>query len=128
MGGAPAALTTTSLKLAILAGAVTFGGSAFAQEREGAEDLEAVLQESVVATPTRSTGVASAAPATTSTVSAEDLQRYGIRSLAEAIDFLSLGMVTQSDTSRQRSGMPMLGARGVLLNNNNQVLLLLNGH
>jgi outer membrane receptor for ferrienterochelin and colicins len=88
-------------------------------------ELEAILQESVVSTPTSSSAAASTAPAVTSTISSEDLQRYGIRSLAEAINFLSVGMVSQESLI---GGRPQVGARGVMLLDNSQVLVLLNGH
>jgi len=88
-------------------------------------ELEAILQESVVNTPTAASAAASTAPAVTSTISSEDLRRYGIRSLAEAINFLSVGMVSQESLI---GGRQQVGARGVMLLNNSQVLVLLNGH
>ncbi|HMI87928.1 MAG TPA: hypothetical protein VK550_27785 [Polyangiaceae bacterium] len=51
----------------------------------------------------------------TSTLSSEDLQRHGIRSLAEAINFLSVGMVSQESLI---GGRQQVGARGVTLLNN----------
>jgi outer membrane receptor for ferrienterochelin and colicins len=88
-------------------------------------ELEAMLQESVVSTPTTASAAASTAPAVTSTISSDDLRRYGIRSVAEAINFLSVGMVSQESLI---GGRQQVGARGVMLLNNSQVLVLLNGH
>src|SRR4029077_1237339 len=67
----------------------------------------------------------SAAPALSTTITAEDLKLFGIRTVAEAIDFLSLGVVA-SDPLRT----PDVGARGVLFANDDgkHFLLLVNGH
>lgn len=114
----------------VFAGAVALwlfaSRSARAEPASGAGDLEAALQEAVVTTPTRAGGnAASTAPAVTSTISAEQLEQYGIRSLAEAINFVALGMVTQN---ARLGDAQVVGARGVLLGGNSQVLVLLNGH
>lgn len=88
-------------------------------------DLEALLEQSVVTTASKSAETGSTAPAISTTITAEDLRRYGIRSLAEAIDFLSLGAVT-SDPLKAVD----IGARGIILpnDNGNHFLLLVNGH
>lgn len=88
-------------------------------------DLEQALEQSIVTTPSRSSQPANIAPATSSVITAEDLQRHGIRSLDEAIDFASLGMVTQNPLHAVE-----VGARGVLLTADygNHVLLLVDGH
>jgi outer membrane receptor protein involved in Fe transport len=92
---------------------------------EGPSDLEAALSEPVVTTASQTAEDQSAAPATVTSISAQDLRRYGIKTLAEAINFLSLGMVTQSNLDDVE-----IGARGVLLtgDNNDHVLLLIDGH
>jgi outer membrane receptor for ferrienterochelin and colicins len=88
-------------------------------------DLEQLLGESIVSTPSNNQETATTAPATSSTVTAEDLRRYGVRSLDEAINFLALGMVTSSPLHAVE-----IGARGVLLSSDygNHVLVLLDGH
>ena len=93
--------------------------------RADTDDLRALLSESVVTTASAAPDSASSAPATSVTISAEELRRYGIRSLDEAIDFLALGVVT-SDPLRT----PDIGARGVMLahDNGRHFLLLVNGH
>lgn len=90
----------------------------------GGEDLEALLQQTVVTGATKSAEVSSVAPATVTVITAESLNQYGIHSLDEALNFLSLGMVTQNPLHSVD-----IGARGVLLTGDfgNHVLLLLNG-
>ena len=96
--------------------------SAFAA---GASDLEAVLAEPVVSGASDNPEDDSVAPATITTITADDLRRYGIQTLDQAINFLSLGMVTQDNMDGAE-----IGSRGVLLTGDygNHVLLLLNGH
>jgi outer membrane receptor protein involved in Fe transport len=88
-------------------------------------DLEGLLDQSVVSTASESAEAGSVAPATVSVVTAEDLQRYGIHTLNEAINYLSLGMVTSQPLHSVE-----LGARGVLLTGDygNHVLVLVDGH
>ena len=109
-------------RLAALLGATLYAPVSRAQ---GAGDLESTLNENVVVTTSTSAQRASTAPATSITLTAEDLRLYGIRSLDEAINFLSLGVIT-SDPLRT----PDIGARGVLLpdDNGKHFLLLVNGH
>lgn len=92
---------------------------------DDAPDLEALLQESVISGASKVAEAASDAPATTSTITAEDLRRYGIRSLDEAIDFLAMGLVTSNPLHSVE-----VGGRGVLLTGDygNHVLLVLDGH
>lgn len=94
------------------------------QEQEDLDELTAVLSEPVVSGVSRSAESSSTAPATVTVLTAEDLRRYGLRSLDEALNFLSLGMVTQNPLHSVD-----IGSRGVLLTSDfgNHVLLLLNG-
>jgi outer membrane receptor for ferrienterochelin and colicins len=96
-----------------------------AAEADDPSDVEALLAQPVVATASHTAEDASTAPATTTTITAEDLRRYGIHSLDEAINFLSLGMITQNPLHSVD-----IGARGVLLTSDfgNHMLLLVNGH
>ncbi len=89
------------------------------------ESLESALSQSVVTTASTQAESASSAPATSSTLTAEEIQTYGIRSLDEAIQFLAVGLVV-SDPLRT----PDLGARGVLLpgDDGKHFLLLVDGH
>ncbi len=88
------------------------------------DDLEALLGQSIVSTPSKSAETSTTAPATSSTITAEELRAHGLRSLDEAINFVSLGMVTtQSEHAVE------IGARGVLLTADygNHILLLIDG-
>jgi outer membrane cobalamin receptor len=86
-------------------------------------ELEGLLEQPVVTTASKTAESASAAPGTTSSISAEDLRRHGIRSLAEALNFLGLGTVASP-------GSDDLGARGVTLVRDfgSHYLILVDGH
>lgn len=92
---------------------------------DDASELDELLSESIVSTPSRSSETATTAPATSSIVTAEDLRSYGIRSLDEAINFLALGMVTTAPLHAAE-----IGARGVLITGDygNHVQVLLDQH
>ena len=68
---------------------------------------------------------ASSAPALSTSISGEDLRRYGIKTLSEAIDFLSLGVASSDNLNGGE-----IGARGVLITGDrgSHFLLLLDGH
>jgi outer membrane receptor for ferrienterochelin and colicins len=89
-------------------------------------ELEALLSEKIVTTASRTAETGSTAPATVSSISAQDLRRFGMRNLADAVNFLSLGMFAQESPLDGQE----FGARGVALvgGNNAHVLLLINGH
>jgi len=95
-----------------------------APEEDFAE-LRGLVEEPILSTASQSLEAASAAPATSTSISADDLRRFGIRSLDEAINYLSLGMLTQNPLHSVD-----IGARGVLMTADfgNHVLLLVNGH
>ena len=88
-------------------------------------DLDELLGQSIVSTPSKGSETDTTAPATSSVISADELRRYGIRSLDEAVNYLSLGMSTSSSGHTAE-----VNARGVLLNGDygNHVLLLVDGH
>jgi outer membrane receptor for ferrienterochelin and colicins len=98
--------------------------SATAMDESGS-DVQALLDENIVTTASKSLETGTAAPATSTSITAEDLRRYGIHSLDEAIDFLSLGVVTGNPLRD-----PDIGSRGVLMtgDHGNHFLLLVNGH
>lgn len=98
------------------------GASASAQPLS---DLEGLLAEPVVSGASKSAERSSDAPAVVSVVTAEDIRRYGLRSLNEVINYAALGMVTTNPLHSVE-----IGARGVLLNGDygNHVLLLVDGH
>jgi outer membrane receptor protein involved in Fe transport len=107
-----------------LAAGLVLSGAPLARADEPS-DLEAALSEPIVAAASKSAEDESTAPATTTTITADDLRRYGIHSLDEALNYLSLGFITQNPLHSVD-----IGARGVLLTADfgNHVLLLLNGH
>jgi outer membrane receptor protein involved in Fe transport len=99
--------------------------TAEAARADDTSDLEGLLSETVVVSASRSAEVSSTAPAVTTTLTADDIRRYGIHSIDEAIDFLSLGAATSS-TLRAAD----IGSRGVLIprDQGSHFLLLINGH
>ena len=92
---------------------------------ESGSDIQALLDENIVTTASKSLETGTAAPATSTSITAEDLRRYGIHTLDEAIDFLALGVVTANPLRD-----PDIGSRGVLMtgDHGNHILLLINGH
>jgi outer membrane receptor protein involved in Fe transport len=106
-----------------LAGAaVLWATAARAQEDR---DLSSLLDEPVVTTASSTAETGTTAPATSSIVTAEDLKRYGMHTLGEAVSYLALGVASQHKLDDEE-----LGARGVELVNDtgNHFLLLLDGH
>ena len=89
------------------------------------ENLEALLDQSVVTTASTRVETNAVAPGTTSVISADDIRIHGIRTLNDALNYLSLGMFT---TSPAHGGE--IGSRGVLVTADygNHVLLLIDGH
>ncbi len=87
--------------------------------------LEATLDEPIVTTAAQSAQKQSVAPATTVTITSDDIRRYVLHTLDEAINFLAAGMATSSTLMRSE-----IGARGVQIPGDygNHVLLLINGH
>ncbi|MCC6216075.1 MAG: TonB-dependent receptor [Polyangiaceae bacterium] len=89
------------------------------------EDVEELLDEPIVDTASRQSEGSSTAPATMTVVSSEDLERYGLRTLDEALSFAALGVVTTQPLHAVE-----IGARGVLftVDYGNHFLLLIDGH
>jgi outer membrane cobalamin receptor len=113
------------LLLAAVAGA-TFALSLHGPARaEGTPELETLLDESIVTTASKAAETETTAPATSSTLTAEDIRAFGIHSLAEAINYLSLGAITFDPLFTAE-----IGARGVFLKGDqgNHFLLLVDGH
>src|SRR4051794_9129966 len=72
--------------------------------------LERPLSEPIVSSASKQAEDAGSAPALSSSLTAEDLRRYGVRTLAEAIDFLPIAVSTSENLDGGE-----VGARGVLL-------------
>jgi outer membrane receptor for ferrienterochelin and colicins len=113
------ALLSSTVALAL---ALSFAATARAQSSDALEEL---LGQTIVSTPSRDSETDTTAPATSSVITAEQLRQLGIRSLDEAINYVSLGMVTSTSLHTHE-----IGARGVTINGDygNHVLLLLDGH
>lgn len=108
-----------------LAGSIAVGCALSSEGTARADDLQELLNETVVTTASKSAETETSAPATTTTISSDDLRRYGIHTLAEALNYLSLGVWTQSNGLATDAG-----ARGVILTGDqgSHMLLLLDGH
>ena len=89
------------------------------------DDLEAALEQSVVTTASQTAETKESAPATATVITAEDIHRHGMRSLNEALNYLSLGVFTTNPAHGVE-----VGARGVLIAGDygNHLLLLIDGH
>lgn len=100
--------------------ALAYAPTAAAQNAE----LEAVMETSIVSTPSKSAESSVTAPATSTIITAEDIRRHGLRSLDEALNYAALGMVTTNPEHAVE-----IGARGILLSGDygNHVLLLIDG-
>ncbi len=88
-------------------------------------DIQGLLNETVITAASKSSERGSTAPATSTILTAEDIRRYGLHSIDEAIDFLSLGVVTSNPLRAVD-----VGARGVMLTRDqgDHFLLLVDGH
>jgi outer membrane receptor for ferrienterochelin and colicins len=88
------------------------------------DDLDALLNEKVVTGASSVAETTRDAPATSTVITGDELRTYGARTLAEAIDMLSLGAMTA-----QASDSGEIGARGVLIahSGGQHFLLLING-
>lgn len=104
---------------------IVIGGLSYPSRADDDTDLESLLNETVVTTASKSAEAMTSAPATSVVITAEDLRAYGIHTLGEAVDFLSVGALSSTESSE--GGM---GARGVIIpsDDGNHVLLLINGH
>ncbi len=114
-------LRSSGLVVGLFVAGLFVAGRAHAEE----DALEALLSESIESTSGKSAGASDSAPALSISITAEDLRRYGIRTLAEAYNFLVMGIDAEDPLSD-----PEVGARGVLVTGDRgkHVLLLLDGH
>ena len=96
-------------------------------DASGLRDLEALLDESVVTTASRSAERASTAPATVFTITSAEMRTYGIRTVDEALDYLGLGVYTAS--ARDYTAPSDVGAQGVLIRDRGRhILVMVDGH
>ena len=66
-------------------------------------ELDALLSEEIITTASRTPESSRTAPALSTSITAEQLRIYGIRTLAEAIDFLALRVASSGPRPRWRS-------------------------
>ncbi|MDP9000241.1 MAG: TonB-dependent receptor, partial [Myxococcota bacterium] len=94
--------------------------------RAGDQDLEGLLNEAVVTAASDTAETGRDAPATSTVITGESLQRYGIQTLAEALNLLGLGTMSGQSTA---GGSTDMGARGVTIANSHweHFLLLIDG-
>ncbi|MFT3710207.1 MAG: TonB-dependent receptor [Archangium sp.] len=105
--------------------------AAFAGTPDGGTDeletgeLAALLDTAVVSGPSRTKERVDDSPATVTVVTSAQLRTLGIRTVHEAMNFLSMGMVAQDPLHAVE-----VGARGVLLSGDygNHFLVLIDGH
>lgn len=90
-----------------------------------ATDIQSLLNEQVIVTAASTAQRESATPALSTTITSEDIETFGFRSIAQAVDFMSLGVFTGNPLRT-----PDIGSRGILFENDNgkHFLLLINGH
>ncbi len=90
-----------------------------------ADDLANMLDQAVVSTASKNGEDALTAPATTWTVTRDDLERYGMNTIADALGFLALGTQVESSSDGDE-----VGVRGVLVSGDygGHMLLLIDGH
>jgi outer membrane receptor protein involved in Fe transport len=92
-----------------------------------AAELNAALSQQIVSGASRTAETAEQAPVAATVIRAEDLRRYGIRTVAEALSFLSMGTFLLGG---QISDSQTVGARGVVADgdSNNHFLVVVDGH
>ncbi|HZU81980.1 MAG TPA: TonB-dependent receptor [Polyangiaceae bacterium] len=114
----------TARRLASIAAAVAAAVTC-PEARAGGQDLEGLLNESVVTAASQITETGRDAPATSTVITGEELRRYGVRSLAEALSFLALGTSAGQPTGATTE----LGARGITISGSNweHFLLIVDG-
>lgn len=108
--------------LALALAALTVPAQALAED---IASLETLLSEPIVSSASKQSEGASAAPALSVSLTAEDIRRYGIRTVAEAIDFLAIAAASSDNLNGGE-----IGARGVLLTGDrgNHFLVLVDGN
>lgn len=115
-------MTWRVLLVVLCCSALAFGEEPDPSELEG---LEGLLDTGVVSAASRAQERTEDAPATITVVTSDDFRRYGLRTVGDAINFLSVGLVSQDPLHAIE-----VGSRGVLFNADygNHVLLLIDGH
>ncbi len=92
-----------------------------------AAELNAALSQQIVSGASRTAETSEQAPVAATIIRAEDLRRYGIRNVAEALSYLSMGTFLLGG---QITDYQTVGARGVVADgdSNNHFLVVVDGH
>lgn len=110
----------------LLAAALTLiAVGAMAQESDFFAQKRAYFRDEIVQGASKHPESPAEAPATVTLVTAEDIRRYGFRTLADVLNFASLGNFTHNDRRYD-----FAGSRGLFFfeDFNTRVLVMLNGH
>ncbi|MBX7191085.1 MAG: TonB-dependent receptor [Sandaracinaceae bacterium] len=95
--------------------------------RDEDAELESLLQESVVSTAARSAQRSSDAPATSYTISARELEMFGIRTVDEALSYLGVGFYITRPRDYE-TGIDV-GVSGLLQRDGGRhILVMVDGH
>jgi len=111
---------------AIAAGLLVAATTARADEATDVNaGLRSLLAEKVVTTASKTAETGTNAPATATIMTADDIRRYGLHTVDEAIAFLSLGGFSSDNLQN-----PEIGARGVAIPGDSgaHILVLVDGH
>lgn len=109
----------------IVSAAFVLGVAPSAYADDDTSALQGLLEEEVVTSASRSAEQTADAPALSRVISAEDIRRFGITSVDEALGFLGVGVQTQRglvDSDVSARGVGFSGDKG------NHMLLLVDGH
>ncbi|NRA36316.1 MAG: TonB-dependent receptor [Polyangiaceae bacterium] len=112
----------------LLTTTLTFGVLSFVLDANADNELDALLSEEVITTASRTPESSRTAPGISTSITAEQLRIYGLRTVAEAIDFIAIGVSTAGPNDF--GGEAELGSRGVMLtgDSGNHFLLMIDGH
>jgi outer membrane receptor protein involved in Fe transport len=91
-------------------------------------DMLELLDASVVTAASRTAEDSATAPATMTTITADEIRLYGMTTLSEVLNYFGLGMNYVENGGNE--GAPTISARGVAIpgDGGNHVLLMVNGH
>ncbi|HLK37503.1 MAG TPA: TonB-dependent receptor [Polyangiaceae bacterium] len=110
---------------ALVPSLLAWGPAALADD--DTSDLQSVLSSPVVSTASKTPEMDTVSPGTTTVVTGEDMMRYGMRTVGEAVNFLAMGVVGDSPQGLDADDF---GARGVLVTGDlgAHFLVMIDGH
>src|SRR5579872_128389 len=127
-GGAPhdgVRMRPVVVACALVPSLLAWGPAALADD--DTSDLQSVLSSPVVSTASKTPEMDTVSPGTTTVVTGEDMMRYGMRTVGEAVNFLAMGVVGDSPQGLDADDF---GARGVLVTGDlgAHFLVMIDGH